>query len=282
MKKIILLFLLSVVFLFAATPEQVERYLLISGSEDQLIEFEQQIDSMGQMFAARGGSDAPLMQDSQMIPIRFREYLQRHLSEDEMNEVLDNYKHDVLRKLVSAEVLMDEPDTQDAYRQFLIQIKSDPLPANRTETVKSIIKNLYDEKQLITFFKKMFLPMVRKMGEASGMKMDAKQIEDLGKRFVKQMRQSNYNAMLFMTRDFSDEALEALEEISGNSATSHETRAVFGGIIYAMEEAMDNMARRLGEMVRQHRHPRVRPSTPKSPDGANASRQSPAKSAPTK
>ena len=261
MKKIAGIFWLSVVLLWGATPEQVERYLLISGSEDQLIEFEQTIDSMGQMFAAKGGSDVPLMQDSQMIPIRFREYIQKHLSEDEMDEVLQNYRHDVLRKLVNAEVLMEEPDTIEAYRQFLRRIQSDPLSSSRTETVKKVIRQLYDEKQLITFFKKMFLPMVKKMSAASGNTMSNKRIEELGKSFVKRMRESNYNAMLFMTRDFTDEEMQELEDLSGNSATSHETRAVFGGIIYAMEEAMHSMADRFGEMIRQHKHPRMQPQT---------------------
>ena len=268
MIKTIALLLVSLGILSAATPEQVERYLLISGSEDQLIEFEQTIDSMGQMFAAKGGSDVPLMQDSQMIPIRFREFIQKNLSEDEMDEVLANYQHDVLRKIVSAEILMEEPDTLEAYRQFIQRVKSDPLSSSRTETVKKVIKQLYDEKQLITFFKKMFLPMVKKMGAVSGNKMSDKRIEKLGKSFVKRMRESNYNAMLFMTRDFSDDELQELEDISGNSATSHETRAVFGGIIYAMEEAMHSMADRFGDMIKQHKHPRMQPQTE-----SNASRK---------
>ncbi len=258
MKKTWIILLASASMLLAATPEQVERYLLVSGSEDQLIEFEQQIDSMGQMFAAKGGDDVPLMQDSQMIPIRFREYIQKNLSEDEMDEVLDNYKHDVLRKIVSASVLMEEPDTIASYRQFLKQIKEEPLPANRTESVKTIIKQLYDEKQLIEFFDKMFLPMVKKMAEVSGQDISKKQIDDLGKRFVKKMRESNVNAMLFMTRDFSDDELQELKEVSGNSATSHETRAVFGGIVYALDEAMRNITNRFATMLQKRKHPATR------------------------
>jgi hypothetical protein len=213
---------------------------------------------MGQMFANKGGDDVPLMQDSQMIPIRFREYIQKNLSEDEMDEVLDNYKHDVLRKIVSASVLMEEPDTIESYRQFRKQIAQEPLPANRTETVKTIIKQLYDEKQLIEFFDKMFLPMVKKMAEVSGRDISKKQIDDLGKRFVKKMRESNVNAMLFMTRDFSDDELQELKEVSGNSATSHETRAVFGGIVYALDEAMRNITNRFAKMLQKRKHPATR------------------------
>ena len=258
MKKVFL-FLVATWSMFAATPEQVERYLLVSGSEDQLIEFEQMIDQSSKMFSARSGNDAPLMQDSQMVPIRFREYLQKHLSESEMDEVLDNYKHDVLRKLVSAEVLMEEPDTVEAYRQFLTRIKSDPLPANRTETVKEIVKKLYDEKMLTEFFDKMFMPMMKQISAISGKALTKEQVKQMEKSFIKKMRQSNLNALLFMSRDFSDEELDTLNDIAGNSATSHETRAVFGAIVYAMEEAMHNMADRFAQMMKGRKHPAVAP-----------------------
>ncbi len=250
MKKI-LFFVSSVMLLNGATPEQVEKYLLISGSEDQLVEFEQMIDGMGQMFASQGVSGAPLMQDSQMLSIRFKEYLQRNLSEDEMNEIMENYKHDVLRKLVGAQVLMEEPDTIDAYRQFLIRIQSDPLPTNRTEIVKSIVKKLYDEKTLIEFFDKMFVPMVDKTYTMLGRKLNDKQLKAMEKSFVKKMRDNNYNALLFMTRDFDMNELQELDDIAGSSATSHETRAVFGAIVYAMDEALKNMAERFNRMIKQ-------------------------------
>jgi len=256
MKKLFLI-LLATWGMSAATPEQVERYLLVSGSEDQLIEFEQMIDQTGQMFSAQSGNDTPLMQDSQMVPIRFREYLQKHLSESEMDEVLGNYKHDVLRKLVSAEVLMEEPDTIEAYRQFLTRIKSDPLPANRTETVKEIVKKLYDEKMLTDFFDKMFMPMMQQFSQTSGKSLTKEQTKKMEKSFIKKMRESNYKALLFMSRDFSDEELDELNDVAGNSATSHETRAVFGAIVYAMEEAMHNMADRFTKMVKKRRHPAV-------------------------
>jgi hypothetical protein len=250
MKKIMWM-VMAVSTLFSATPEQVERYLLVSGSEDQLIQFEQMIDGMGKAF---GGNGMPLMEDSQLAPIRFREYLQRHVSEDEMQEILGNYHHDVLRKLIRAEVLLSEPETVETYQLFLKQIQTDPLPKNRTEAVRSIVKKLYDEKMLIEFFEKMFLPMVAKTAQIMKKPITDKKAKSIGKSFVKNMQEHNYNALLFMTRDFSNEEMEELDEVVGNSATSHETRAVFGAIVYAMEEAMTNMAERLSHLARQRKH----------------------------
>jgi len=259
MKKTIWISLLAAAGLWGATPEQVERYLLISGSEEHLIAFERMVDELGQMLAVRDGRDIPLMQDSEMIPIRFREYLQQEVSESEMDEILGNYRHEVIRKLVSAEVLMDEPDTVEAYQTFQEQIRNEPLSAGRTETVKAIIQKLYDEKLMIDFYNTMFLPMVRQMVAASGKSLPDEAVKKMGDSFVKKMQESNYQSMLFMTRDFSDEELEELNDLSGNSATSHETRAVFGAIVAAMGEAMENMARRFGDMIRRRKHPPVHP-----------------------
>jgi hypothetical protein len=256
--KRLVLWIFSVSILFGATPEQVERYLLLSGSEDQLVVFEQMIDDMGQMLAAQSGQDIPLMQDSQMISIRFREHIQRALSESEMDEVIANYKHDVLRKLVNAEVLMAEPETMEAYQAFQARIQNDPLPAGRIQTVKSIVEKLYDEELLIDFFNKMFLPLIQKMPTKNGKPISKKRLVQFGKSFAKKMRKNNEEAMLFLTQDFSDEELEELDTLSGNSATSHETRAVFGAIVASMREAMDNMGERFAAMIRQHKHPALR------------------------
>ncbi len=273
MIKTLVLMLVSLGILSAATPEQVERYLFISGSEDQLIEFEKSIDNMGKVFASKGGNGAPLMEDSQMITIRFREFIQRHLSEDEMDEVLANYGHDVIRKIVRAEALMGEAETIETYRQFLLQIKDSPLSSNRTETVRKVVKQVYDEKILATFVKKMIVPMIKKLSEASGKKMEEKAIDTIVKSSIKRMQENNYDTMLFMTRDFSDEELQELEEISANSATSHETQAVFGGITYAMEEAMNSTTNQLVAVIKQKKHPRV-----KFPTESNATQSSPKKS----
>ena len=282
MIKTLVLMLVSLGILSAATPEQVERYLFISGSEDQLIAFEKSIDDMGKVFASKGGSGAPLMEDSQMIPIRFREFIQKHLSEDEMDEVLANYGHDVMRKIVRAEVLMEESETVEAYRQFLLQIKDSPLSSNRTETVRKVIKHIYDEKELATFFKKMIVPMIKKMSAASGKSMEDKAIDKIIKSFIKRMQDSNYNTMLFMTRDFSDDELQELEDVSGNSATSHETQAIFGGITYAMEEAMNNMTNQFVVMIKKSKHSKIQPSaesngTQSSPTRSSAQERAPAR-----
>ncbi len=262
MKRSIWLLASMIIGLTAATPEQVERYLLISGAEDQLLSFEQSIDQMGQMMAKQTGNDLPLMQDSQLLSIRFRTYLQQHLSESEMDAIIANYGHDVMRKLVSAEVLMGEPQTQEEYRAFFTRLQSEPLPKNRTEAVHAIVKGMYDEEVLVGFFDSLYMPMIRQLAARSGWKLDAGQLKKMRDGFVKRMREQNEQAMLFMTRDFSDEELSELETIAQSSATDHEAKALFGAIEYAMEEAMRSIARRM--MHRLKRAPTRPAPTPEA------------------
>jgi len=275
MKRFLLL-VSATLALLGATPEQVERYLMVSGSEDQLLAFEDMVDQLGQMLTAKIGSDVPLMQDSQLVSIRFREYLQQHVSESEMDEILANYAHDVMRRLISAEVVMDELQTRQDLAQFKKEIDADPLPRDRTDTVRSIVKHLYTDEALTGFFEKLFLPTYKAMVEVSDKTLDPEQVEKVTRDFVKRMQEQNYISMLFMTRDFSDEELNELEELTQSSATDHEVKALYGGIEAALEEAMANMARQMKKLYTRRKNTRT--SAAATP-GSDSPRTAPARSA---
>jgi hypothetical protein len=248
MKKI-LIFLTAITTIYAATPEQVDRYLLISGSESQLLQVEQMVEGLSRMF----NNGKPMMNDTQMISIRFKEYLQRNLSEDEMQEVMDNYKHEVLRKLVGAQVLMGEAETAQSFALFNKNIKTDPLPSNRTSTIKEIVKKAYNEKLLGEFFDKIFTRITVGLGKIIGKSMPKDEMEKAKKDFIKKMRDNNYKSLLFMTRDFTIDELNELNDIAGSSSSNHETHAVFNGVIFAMEEVLDNMEKKFETMAKERK-----------------------------
>ena len=87
--------------LFSATEAQVEQYLQVSSSEEQLITLENQFSQM-QNNLNRSSKDESAY-DMQLLSIRFREYIQKNLSEDEMNDVLKQYRNIVLLKFVSVQ-----------------------------------------------------------------------------------------------------------------------------------------------------------------------------------
>ncbi len=110
MKKYILLTALYTSFLFSATLEQVEQYLSVSSAEEELLSIESQFSSMQNSFSQDENASENNTYDMQMLSVRFKDYLQRNLSEDEMDEVLDNYRNVVLLQFVSATSEAEEFD----------------------------------------------------------------------------------------------------------------------------------------------------------------------------
>jgi len=121
MKKI--LFLIGIISstIFAATPEQVDRYLLLSHSDEQLANLETQFTQMQNRIV---GDDSNITEyDTQMLTIRFKEKLQEEISDNEMDDILQNYKNPTLLKFVyETSGGIDDPN---ALRQYLSQIKKD-------------------------------------------------------------------------------------------------------------------------------------------------------------
>ena len=148
MKKIILALTLISQLLLAATPEQVERYLSVSYSEEQLIELEEQFSIMQNNLNSSDGNISSTY-DMQMLPIRFREYLQKNLSEDEMDEIIQQYRNVLLMRFISSQNDSEyDPKLADSYVK---RIEKDSDAAVRIELAEKIGEALY-KKESIAFF----------------------------------------------------------------------------------------------------------------------------------
>ena len=70
---------------FAATAEQVEQYLVVSRAEEELIALESQFSAMQNAFKRNDTNETEdNTYDMQMLSLRFKEYIEKHLSEDEI------------------------------------------------------------------------------------------------------------------------------------------------------------------------------------------------------
>jgi hypothetical protein len=259
--------------LSAATPERVEQYLTISGAEDQLIQFEQIMDGMNTAFVQNMGID-PVIQDTQLIGIRFREYLQKHLSDSEMDEILANYQTEVMRKVVSTQVaLLQSPDT---FRTFIQQQATDPLPKANREAARAISKEMNDAETVKRFLKSLMDPVMKHLAPLTGKTIDKKAYDTMIDRMIAQLEESSYYLLLYVTQDFSDEEFRELERIAKSSATRHETRTMYDAIAYAIGEAFDSMIMQLETKLRARsvRKPVPATTSPKQ----DASKRAPAQS----
>ena len=229
MKKIITTFIVLCALAFGATKEQVENYLSLSNAEEQLIRLQQQYESMQQRLSS--DYNVSVAYDMQLIPIRFRDYLQKNLSEDEMNEIIENYKHTLLMQFVA--VTSDEASLKEV-SEYLTLLEQDPNASKRRSLIKEIAKNYYNEEVMKEFFDTLIAPMYKK--GVGAQEIDDKALKKAQKGYAQMMEEYGFNQLLYQTRDFGIEELKALSDLVKNSAFQKEIRVVYRALAFALGE----------------------------------------------
>jgi len=240
MKKLLLTTLLSA-FLFSATPEQVDRYLSISNADEQLAELEEQFSRMQNNLNSIDPKKGESNYNMQMLSIRFKEYLETHLSESEMDEILQAYKNVLLLQYVSA-VAQSQYTSEEEIDDYVRSLESDPQMQARIELVAKIAKEMYDTDALALMFDNLIKPLIE--NAPGGDKIDPDTLKKRREGYIEQMAEQMRKETLFATRDFTQEELEKLEQLAQEPAIKHESKAVFGATAYALEEFFLSLAKR--------------------------------------
>jgi len=239
MKKIFSILFLLISTLFAATPEQVEHYLMLSHAEEDLIELESSFSAMQNRMDAKDSNGTSY--DTELLTVRFREKLQSTLSEDEMEKVLANYKSPALLKFVY-ESSDPEGDFMEI-QKYAKEAKANPELESRISIIKKINQYYSNKEAIIQMFDTLIVPIMKRMKPNDS---DEKQIKKMRETYLDAMIKNAYRQILYATREFSTEELDELLEIAKTPAMGYETKAVYGAMAYAMQEFMENMAARMG------------------------------------
>jgi len=255
MKQLLLTLTLLAHFSYAATLEQVEQYLSVSSAEEELLALESQFSSMQNTFSKEDNASDNKTYDMQMLSLRFKDYLQKNLSEDEMTEVLENYKNVILLQFVSASSNAQNHDENET-SNYLISLKATPEASTRIELVDKISKKLYSKEAMIVMFDELMKPLIQ--SGIGGKKMDDSMLKGMRENYLKTMIETSKNETLFASKDFSMEELEALLKIAKTPAIDHETKAVFGAMAYSLKEFFMSMASRYD--VSKHQAPQNKTS----------------------
>ncbi len=234
MKKILLSLTLFTHLSFAATPEQVEQYLLVSRAEEELIALESQFSAMQNSFTTKGNDEINQdVYDMQMLSLRFKEYIQKHLSENEMTEVLDNYKNIILLQFRSSSSEAQDHDSNETF-SYVEKLKTTPESSERISLVEEISKELYSKEAMIIMFDELMKPLMK--NGIGGEKINEKMLTSIREDYLKRMTETSKNETLYASKDFTIEELEELLTIAQTTAVDHETKAVFGAMAYALKE----------------------------------------------
>lgn len=238
MKKTVLLFILLSQFLFCATAEQVEQYLSISNAEEELILLESQFSRMQNSFSEdTNGSTSTY--DMQLLSLRFKEYLQTHLSESEMDEILKNYKNMILLQFVSANADSADKNEIEAYINTL---KDDPEYQARMDILEDISKALNNKESMIVMFDDLMKPLIQ--NAVGGKEISDEMMKEQREAYMKAMVENAKRETIYNTKDFSIEELKTLRSIVKTTAMGHEVKALYGATAYALKEFFLSIASR--------------------------------------
>jgi len=217
-----------------ATAEQVEQYLVVSRSEEELIALESQFSAMQNAFKRNDTNETENnTYDMQMLSLRFKEYIEKHLSEDEMTAVLENYKNVVLLQFVSASSEAQEHESNET-RSYVQTLKNTPEANERIDLVDKISKKLSSKESMMILFDELMKPLMK--NGIGGNTMNDNMLDLVKKDYLKRMTETSKNEILYASKDFTIEELESLLKIAKTPAIDHESKAVFGAMAYALKE----------------------------------------------
>ena len=239
--RILLLLTLLSQLLFSATEEQVEHYLQVSSSEEQLITLENQFSQMQQnLNRIKKDDTASDEYDMQLLSIRFREYIEKNLSEDEMNDILKQYRNVVLLKFVSVQndVEYDEKEAQTYMKEF----EAEDNASIRLEILNKISNTLYNKENIGILFDSLMKPLLQ--NSMGGEQISEESLKKRKEAYIKRNIEDGRLETAYMTREFTFEELETLLEIVKTPAIERESKVIFGATAYALQEFFLSLASR--------------------------------------
>ncbi len=239
--KILLLFTLLSQLLYSATEEQVEQYLQVSSSEEQLITLESQFSQMQQNInSIKKEESASDEYDMQLLSIRFKEYIQKNLSEDEMNEVLKQYRNVVLLKFVS--VQNDTEYDEKLAQAYKKELETEDNASVRLDLLDKISNTLYNPENIGILFDNLMKPLLQ--NSMGGEKISDKRLKTNKEAYIKRNIADGKLETIYMSREFTLEELERLLDIVKTPAIERESKVIFGATAYALQEFFLSLASR--------------------------------------
>ena len=230
--------LLSLQLLFGATPEQIEKYISISSTEESLLELQSNFSAMQNSFS-KDANNTEKTYDMQLITVRFKEHLERSLSQIEMDKILQNYNNIVYMQFISNMIYTPNKNEIDTY---LFTLQEDETQKERLNILEDISKLLNKKKLIAIMFDELMLPLLQNAQGGKDLTKDTIKIRRFN--YIKSMQEDARRETLFNLKEFSIEDLHSLLKIIKNSASNHERKAVYGATAYALKEFFLSLASR--------------------------------------
>lgn len=205
MKKTLFLLIITFHSLFAATSQEILNYLSLSHSEQEVLSIEQVFDSMRQS-QENNESNA----STSDVTIVYQEYLEEHLSSNEISEALVLYRTPIMERYVSE--VKNFNINQDDMDAFLAFLKEVPLPSEREDIVNEIVNIIINKALQINFYRSMMqrYPQNSESNNSSKDEDNESSMTPREESYVNSMKKSEKEHLLYGSQVFSIEEMTEL------------------------------------------------------------------------
>ena len=223
MKKLFFIPFLSSL-LFSASSEQVEQYLTVSKADAQLVAIEQVFDSMRQKQEREDNN-------TQEINQIYRNYLEEHLSSNEIEKLLELYRTPIMQRYVVEMDMGEIPRSE--MQNFLKTIEEEPLSTERLDIIENILEHTIDDKQILAFYKSMTQRYQKKSDKETD-RNSTKEPTKEEQRYLDMMKQGTRNSLLYGTQVFSIEEMKELDNALKSSILSKASKVESQAMVHVM------------------------------------------------
>ena len=234
MYKIVILFSLLTTLTFSATSQQVDQYMSITHSDRALIEIENMFSNLSETVDL---SDDNV---SEQITLNYQIYLGKHISENEMEELLALYRKPIMQQYINEMDMVDIP--KEEMENFLLTLKEEPLSTERQDIIAELLKSIINEELLLNFYDSMMQrygvkeddnktkETVKNKEANSSKKIPSKEEQ----RFLDIMKKGIEQELLYGTQVLSLEEMKKVNEVTKSSVISKARKVENEAIIEIM------------------------------------------------
>jgi len=231
MYKIVILFSLFSTFVFSATSQQIDQYMSTTHSDRALIEIENMFSNL---------SDTMDLSDdniSEQITLDYQIYLGKHISEDEIEELLALYRKPIMQQYINEMDMVDIPNEE--MENFLLTIKEEPLSTERQDIIDELLKTIVNEELLLNFYESMMQRYPTKSDSNQSKEKEkesnsTKNPTEEEKKFLNIMKKGIEQELLYGTQVLSLEEMKKVNEVMKSSVITKARRVENEAIINIM------------------------------------------------
>ena len=256
MKKVLILFLLTIQTLFSSSTEEILDYLSLSHSEQEVLGIEQVFNSMRQS-QENNESNASTTQ----VSIVYQEYLEDHISSNEISKLLTLYRLPIMNRYV-AEV-KNFTINQDDMDAFLASLEEEALLTEREEIVDGIVKVLINEELQLNFYRSM-MQRYSEDNSSTTTKNEDNNTSNISPReesYVNAMKKSAKEKLLYGSQVFSLEEMNELKNAIESSIFKKIKRVENEALVQIMNDFIEGI---ISEPKRKKETASKKPIPPKT------------------